>query len=330
VERSYPLLVAAFALPVFLTLTATGCGKKHEDSPAPAAKWDAFKPGDVLQKEAAPEDRVARAPADGKVEQAKDQKQPAKDALKRKIVYTATVRLVVEDFDKAEQELDKLLDANEGIIVNGGSRQAAGSRQSAEWKVRVPVEKFKGFLAAVAKLGQLEDRNINSQDVTEEYYDLKTRIKNREAREAALRMMYDDWQKKANKVEDILPIDREIAQVRESIESAQGRLQVLAQLSEMATITIHMNARKGYVPAESPTFGTKVDRTWSGSLDSLSEFGQWLALFAIALGPWLPLIALVVVPLWIIARRHRARAAPVAVQVAPAAPAPPGGQTGQP
>jgi len=79
---------------------------------------------------------------------------------------------------------------------------------------------------------------------------------------------------------------------------------------------------------EAPGFGTRVGRTFSGSLEALQGFGQGVIIVAVAMAPWLPVIALVVAPFWWLIRRlTRTTARPTVpvldvapVQVAPPAP----------
>jgi len=87
----------------------------------------------------------------------------------------------------SDRELEKLIEANLGYLIQSQVQGSPGVRRSGEWKARIPAERFKAFQAAVLKLGEQRSSTVDSQDVTSEYYDLKTRVKNREAREAALR-----------------------------------------------------------------------------------------------------------------------------------------------
>jgi hypothetical protein len=270
-------------------LAGVGCGQKGDAPPAGFAPEAAQDP---------PAQRAARGPEGEPAEK-------AKEASPRKIIYTADVRLMVEDFARAEKALEQLVDANKGYIIKSVIQGSPGARRSGEWKVRVPAESFRSFQAALAKLGELQSSTLDSQDVTEEFYDLKTRIKNREAAEAALREMY----KKATKIEEMLPINDKIREVRLEIEREQGRLQLLTKLTEMTTVTVHIQERVSFVPPEAASFGTRADRTFSDSTGALEAFGQGLALFLVALAPWLPLVAVVAVPAWLLVRRARARAA---------------------
>src|SRR5262245_49471759 len=70
----------------------------------------------------------------------------------RKIKYTAEVRLVVEDFARAQGELLTLVKAQKGYVARSDSGGSPGSSRYAQWTVRIPVEKFDAFREAVAKL----------------------------------------------------------------------------------------------------------------------------------------------------------------------------------
>jgi hypothetical protein len=62
---------------------------------------------------------------------------------------------------------------------------------------------------------------------------------------------------------------------------------------------------------------------FKGSVDLLVDFGKALVLAAVAVGPWLPLLALVATALWWLVRRHRRLAA--ALPTASLAEPPPAG-----
>ncbi len=61
------------------------------------------------------------------------------------------------------------------------------------------------------------------------------------------------------------------------------------------------------VPPQTPTFANTIVSTFSSSLDALIGFGKGLVLIGVALAPWLPVIAAVVVPAWLVIRRHLRR-----------------------
>jgi hypothetical protein len=257
-----------------------------------------------------------KKPVDGMmapgVPQAPGQAQPAKpEPVSRKIIYTASVEITVEKFEAAEQELLQLVKAQDGAyIAKSDVRGSPGTPRSGTWTIRVPVAGFEAFKQAVAGLGELQRNQTDSQDVTDEYYDLGARIKNKQVEEERL---LKHLEKSTGKLEDILAVEKELTRVRGEIERYQGRRQYLEKLSALTTVTVTIHERKNYVPSEpkAPAFGTTVSRTFESSLDLLTAFGKGLVLVTVALVPWLVLLAILAVPAALWWRRRRRRAPPV-------------------
>jgi hypothetical protein len=221
-------------------------------------------------------------------------------SVPRKIIYTAQVELVTEDFTKAEAAVARLVPRFDGYLAQAQVAGSPGEPRSGSWKVRVPVARFEAFLEAVLGLGELITRRTDSQDVTEEFFDLEARIKNKKVEESRL---LEHLEKSTGELKDILEVEREISRVRGEIEQLEGRRQLLSNLSDLTTVTISIQERRGFVPTEAPGFGTSVARTFRASLDALVAFGQAVVLFVVAVGPWLPLLVVVVLVFrWLVRR----------------------------
>ncbi len=95
----------------------------------------------------------------------------AKDAIPtvqpRKIIYNARVELVVEDLTTVVDDLTGLVKTHGGYVAETDVSGSAGGQRRGMWKVRVPVDRFDAFLGAVAKLGELQQNHVDSQDVTQ-------------------------------------------------------------------------------------------------------------------------------------------------------------------
>lgn len=222
--------------------------------------------------------------------------------LPRKIIYTADITLVVKDLSKAEAGLKALLKQHGGFVASSDLAGTPGSPRSGNWTVRVPVNRFEEFKAGAVSLGEIQNSSTDSQDVTEEFYDIAARIKNKKLEETRLLRHLD---RSTARLEDILAVEREISRVRGEIEQMEGRLRLLANQTELTTITLHLNEVYGYVPTERTTFISRVARTFSSSTDVMVQFFAALALFLVAMTPWIALLALVGVPLWVWVRRRR-------------------------
>lgn len=239
-------------------------------------------------------------------------KQPEAPPVERKIIFTADVQLVVTDVGKAEQELYQLLQNTKGFVTQSEVTGLAGATRTGTWKLRVPAAKFTEFREAVKKLGDLIRYTSNSNEVTEEYYDLAVRIKNKEAEVDKIRQYLD---KISGKPDEALPVVRELSRATEELERMKGRQRVLDNLTELTTITLSMQEKGTYLPPAPPAppevvaFDTTLERTFYGSLDILIIVGKALTVAAVAASPWLPVVAVIGLPGWFIVRRRKSAAA---------------------
>jgi hypothetical protein len=239
-------------------------------------------------------------PADEKAAQA-----PAGKKVERRIIYTATLRLLVEDFGKAEEQLQNLIEESQGIVEMSDLTARSGSSRSGQWRVRISPEKLPAFRKAAARLGEAEQNNLDSKEVTGEFYDLVEDIKSKEKELESYRKLFEQ----AKGIPDILAVKKELDRTQNELDRFKGRLQVLKDLTNLTTVNIWMRERGTYVPEEKPDFGTSAGRTFTDSLGALVQFGRAVALFAVAVAPWLPLVVVLTLPGLVAWRRHR-RASP--------------------
>ncbi len=208
-------------------------------------------------------------------------------AVERKIIYAARLDLVVPDLDKATKAVDDTLAAHAGRLVRSETRSDTGARRTGTFTLEVPVDKFRGLVAALKVLGVPERDGIDSQDVTEEYVDVESRVRNLRVEEETLNRLLKE---KAGNVTETLAIRTQIVPVREGIERAEGRMKYLSTRAAYSTVTLTLREVADYKPTTAPTFGDRVSRTFSGSWAALKAFGEGVVLFAVAASIWLPLL----------------------------------------
>jgi hypothetical protein len=298
-----------------LTMAAVGCGESEiagrNFSLAPMSA-----PAEAKSESPAARAMLLDAPQTADLTKAKANESATAG---RKIIYTGYIDLVTEDLNGLEAKLSTLITTEKAYIADSDRTGSAGATRRGTWKVRVPVDAYEPFVKGVVALGELVSLKANSQDVSEEYFDLDARQAAKKVEEERLLKHLTE---STGKLEDILAVERELSRVRTEIERMQGRLRALANLTSLATVTITASEIKDYVPPQAPTLGTKVARAFFESLDSLRQFGEGLLIACVSMVPWLPILALGLGLGFLIYRRLQARLSRITLIEVPS---PPGG-----
>lgn len=280
-------------------LVVLGCGgSKYEgldgevSSPMTRAKDDSTSALPVAEGDVAGGFLVALDPDDVPRAVAKPQQQ--------KIIYTASVVLVVDDLKATTQSIMTLVDGTGGYIHQFLENSTQGAYRRGHWVVRVPVERFDTFLEELVDLGVPETQQRDAQDVTEEFVDLESRLSNQRRLE---KRILDLLEKQTSKLSDVIDVETKLAAVREQIERIEGRLRYLKNKTRLTTITIDAREEKDYEPPQAPTFDNQISSSWHGSIDALRKFGRGLAIVSVGAAPWLGVLAMIFLPVVIVLRR---------------------------
>lgn len=289
--RLFPILVLALAL-----AACGGAGANSAGAPAPAAPqsdgfMEAPAPGGATALEEAPAS-------------AADQAAPGQQPTERLVIKTAELSLEVEDARSAETDVRALVAKLGGYVVRV---QTSGSdeRMSSTITFRVPAPRFDEALSGVQGLAKrVFSRTVSGDDVTEEFVDLESRLKNLEATRDRLQAFLD----KAANVDEALKVNESLTEIQGQIEQIKGRQQFLKQSAALSTITVTVS------PVPPPTPIVEED-SWQplavarGALRGLVGFGQGLASVAIVLLVWSPVwLILGLLGVWL-RRRFFTRAA---------------------
>jgi len=225
---------------------------------------------------------------------------PNETRHQRKIIYTADVDLEVKEFDQIPERVEELVKQFDGFVASSNVSGTPGYARTGTWKLRIPAERHGDFLAAVRQLGgQVRRVRVDSKDVTEEFYDVEARIRNKKKAEERLIELLE---KATSELQQILTVEQELTRVREEIERVEGRLRVLADLTSMSTFNLNVTEVIEYVPEEPPGYLTRVRETFRKSLDSLIFAAQEFSIAVVALSPWLGVLLVFLLVLWIVWR----------------------------
>jgi hypothetical protein len=159
-------------------------------------------------------------------------------ANSQKVISDAQLQIEVETgkFQSAFEQALLIADRYGGYIISSGSQASGeeGSMKSGTIAVRVPAASFSRALNDADKVGNVKNRQIQTQDVTEEYVDLQARITNSQAHVKALL----DLLARAKTVDEILQVQQVLTSAQQQLEELQGRLRFLDEHTSYSTITM--------------------------------------------------------------------------------------------
>ncbi|HOU13554.1 MAG TPA: DUF4349 domain-containing protein [Anaerolineae bacterium] len=183
----------------------------------------------------------------------------------RMIVKNADLLLTVQNTDVAIDRLTQVVGDVGGYIIS--SRVWYQPWLDKEYKyasltLGVPVDQFETAMRRLRDLAlTVDDERAGGQDVTDEYVDLQSRLRNLEATRDRIRTFLDQ----AQNVEEALKVNTELKSVEAEIEAVQGRMNYLFDRSSFSTITVQLSPQlPDLPPAPTPT-PTPSPEPWSAS-----------------------------------------------------------------
>ncbi|MDF1499291.1 MAG: DUF4349 domain-containing protein [Anaerolineales bacterium] len=218
----------------------------------------------------------------------------------RLVIRNANLTLVVESPADSVAEISALAETMGGFVVSSNVYESTfdqGVRATrASITVRIPAERLNEALSEI-KAGAVEVRseNISGEDVTQEYTDLQSRLRNLEAAEEELREIMGSL----TKAEDVLRVYESLRQVREEIEIIKGRMQYFEQSARLSAVTIELLPDVVSQPLQIGRW--QPEGTAKEAFETVIRAFQFLADAAI----WfvilvLPILFLLSLPFWVI------------------------------
>jgi hypothetical protein len=217
----------------------------------------------------------------------------------RMIVRNGDISLVVDDVLETRDKITQMAERLGGWVVN--SNIYGEEEETRGWiSIRVPSDKFDQALAELRGLAvRVTSESTSTEDITEQYVDLESRLRNAEATESQYLALLNQ----ATEVDDILSIYQSLSQIRYEIEQIKGRMQYLERTSAMSLISVNLEPALG--PLVSP--GWSASEALNSAVRGLTTFGQGLGTAFIWIGIFSPIWGTVLgITLW--RRRKRKKA----------------------
>ena len=215
-----------------------------------------------------------------------DEPVPALDP-NRKIIFTANLALSAGDVNRTFSAAMDLARSNGGYVEKSqfsNGREEDGHR-SASMTIRVPVQNYDSLVASLRTIegAELDNEGSNSTEVTEQYVDLESRLRNLERTE----QQYLELLTQAKNIQEILTVQDRLTSVRSQIEQILGRLKVLDNQTEFATVNVSIAPLVARVEAKNDwSLREVLVESWEGSLETARYVAAGAVILAVA-GAWL-------------------------------------------
>ncbi len=229
------------------------------------------------------------------------------------IMMTASLTIAVDDPTVTLDDVQKMARGMGGFTVSSNlykTRTSSGIEvPEANVTVRVPADRLDEAIQKIkAMTGDPKkytlNENISGQDVTKEYTDLKSRLRNLEEADAKLSEFYEQ----ATNTEEALAIYSQKMQVTEQIEVIKGQIKYYDESVSTSAISVQIQSKETIAPIT--VAGWQPSGVARDALQALLDFGKGLVNFLI----WfvilvVPILLLIGIPVFFLVRWSKRRGA---------------------
>jgi hypothetical protein len=208
------------------------------------------------------------------------------------IERTASLSLTVKEIDSARTTLEEIVRQHYGYFAELNTEGQSEAGRTLTASVRVPTVELDGTLTELRKLGQPGEEKQGGEEVSPQYMDLKARLDN--ARHTEKRLT-DLLTKRADKLKDVLDVERELAGTREEIERMEAQQRNME--GQVYYASIDLKLREEYKPALNlapPAAGIRMRNALVDGYHSAVDSALNVVLFLLQAGPsilfWLLLL----------------------------------------
>ncbi|WP_051541872.1 DUF4349 domain-containing protein [Clostridium lundense] len=225
----------------------------------------------------------------------------------RKIIQRGSIQLQALDFDKTIKEIISKVNSIGGYVessnINGNKIEDENSSENrtASLTLRIPEKKLEEFMSSVGTLGNVLNKSLTGEDITDQYFDNEAHLK-------ALKIQEDrllELLKKSGELKDILEIEKELTRVRYEVENLTGSLKKFDSLIQYSTINIKLQEVEKFQKANPVSLNDKIYKSFKDSIENIISILKWLLITVVSLIPYLIIIVpITFITKYILRKKH--------------------------
>ena len=189
-------------------------------------------------------------------------------AAGRQVVRTATVSLTVTNVTNSVNRVQQIADTAGGYVGNEDAQD-----QQASITLQVPEPQLDAVIGQLSGLGQVTSRQQQTQDVTDQLVDVRSRIASQQASVDRVRALMGQ----ATSLSDVVSIEGELTKRESDLEALEQQQAELAGQVAMSTLNVNLVAAvpppKAAAAAPSPGFLSGLAGGWHALLATFRVLG---------------------------------------------------------
>lgn len=245
---------------LFIIFTACGNEPEYDESMSSSRMMSSPQSAEIMTKE------VSGSPVNPDTSQ-------SINISDRKISKNAQLEIKVKSLDDSMNFITNKTNSYKGYIVSSSSYapNTDYETKTANISLRVPSDSLDQFLKEIKTYAkETIHESIFTQDITEEYIDVKAKITSLESSEQRLTKLLD----KTESVKEIVEVEKELSRLRGEIDSLKGRFKFIENSVVTSLVRIYMEEIPNPVSISDPSWNTRDIAL--DAIKALSSFGQFI------------------------------------------------------
>jgi hypothetical protein len=188
--------------------------------------------------------------------------------IEQKIIKNGNLRFETDNLETTYEQIKIAVKKGKAFIQNDSEGKDYGTIYR-RITVRIPNQNFDSFIKDISTgVAYFDNKEISSEDVTEQYIDIDARLKAKKK----LENRYLELLAKATKMSEMLAIEAQLSAIREEIEAKEGQLRYMQNKISLSTITVEFYKTIAEEKGVTISYGAKVWNSFKSGFYTISSF----------------------------------------------------------
>ncbi len=215
----------------------------------------------------------------------------------RKLIYSSNFTMQTQNYDEDYATIKNTLSSLGGYVENESTWSDIGEYSTlrhSDLSLRIPTENYNEFLDTISGVGTIVDKQLYTDDVSDQYFDTESRIEILEARQERLM----EYLETAVKIEDIIELEAELSEVLYELDVLKGQNKGIDQMVDYAQVSISISEVLTPTTSQNnnvPPLNERASNAYQVSVENVKQFFENFAVVMAALAPVLIILLIIVV-----------------------------------